>query len=60
MYTGKIGSYTGDPVMNEYMSSLAASTNEKNKAELSGTCSNVNSCLKRTEVFSNSNCCCKD
>jgi hypothetical protein len=59
-YTGKIGSYTVDPVMNEYMSSLATGTNETNKADLSCTCNNINSCLKRTEVFSNNNCCCKD
>ena len=55
-YTGNIGSYTVDPIMNEYMFAVADSSNETNKAEC--TCSN--SCLKRTELFSNTNCCCKD
>lgn len=55
-YTGNIGSYTMDPVMNEYMSSLADASNETNKAE----CNCSNSCLKRTEVFSNNNYCCED
>ena len=59
-YTGNIGSYTVDSVMNEYMSSLATPSNETNKAELNCTCNSVNSCLKHTEVFSNNNCCCKD
>lgn len=51
-YTGNIGYYNTDPVMNEYMSSLATDTNEKSKTELSSTCSNVASCFKRAEVFS--------
>ena len=59
-YTGNIGSYTVDPVMNEYMSSLATASNETNKAELNCTCNSVNSCLKRTELFSNNNYCCED
>ena len=59
-YTGNISSYTVDPVMNEYFSDLATASNETNKAELNCTCKSVNSCLKRTEVFSNNNCCCKD
>ena len=59
-YTNSIGSYTVDPATNEYFSELATASNETNKADLSCNCNNINSCLKRTEVFSNNNCCCED
>ena len=55
-YTGNIGSYTVDPVMNEYMLNFVDVLNETTKAE----CKCSNSCLKSTEVFSNNKCCCDE
>lgn len=54
--SGLTYTYGTDSAINEYMFAVADSLNETNKAEC--TCSN--SCLKRTELFSNTNCCCKD